>query len=508
MSQFGRSQLFSNAIASVFAYMVAVGIGFIMPRVIYESVGAVALGLWDLGWSFIVYVTFSGIGFGPAIAYFVSRDQAGTGSSTSSTIATGLLCQLAFGGLLTVAFISGFAFISGAVESLGPDEAALVNQIGLLLGLTVGVVIVGDVAHNVLLGFHKARVTEYINIAHDVSLAIGMIIVLALGYGVIGLAYTTLALRFLAECLRAGFALKLCGYFSFSAASIALIPDLTRYAIKSSAAVFQELLVYQVGRLILFFSSGPVALAAFSRYATITRQIIRLVDRVGISLPSIASGLSAEGETSKIRSLCINGAQAGMLITLPLLVTFCVFGDDIVEIWMGPDFVVSNLAWVFAAGALLHANYSICARILSGINAHGRVTLACLFLSGLALFLITSMTYPQTQVESAIMIAFVMLFSVHTPYLYYAARKLSISGMDMARRIYARPVLLNFVFGLVLVLADYLIGSGRFVLGALSAFIGVVTLFCTYWYYALEPKVKAELLDLLNLTHKPAEGAR
>ena len=63
----GQRELLPNVFASGIAYLVGAAIGFIMPRIIYDSVGPIALGLWDLGWSFLLYSSFPGIGFGPAL---------------------------------------------------------------------------------------------------------------------------------------------------------------------------------------------------------------------------------------------------------------------------------------------------------------------------------------------------------------------------------------------------------------------------------------------------------
>ena len=54
---------------------------------------------------------------------------------------------------------------------------------------------------------------------------------------------------------------------------------------------------------------------------------------------------------------------------------FCLFGDDIVRLWMGPDYVLGNLIPILGAGYILPFSFSPIGRILIGMNLHGRAAL-------------------------------------------------------------------------------------------------------------------------------------
>ena len=479
-----------------------------MPRLIYETVGQVSLGLWDLGWSFLVYVSFSGIGFGPAIAYYSARHRANDEDALlAETNTTGVWCQLAFAIALGVLFVSGFALVSSLTDLLGPQESRALSEIGIFLGMAITLVIAGDAAHGALIGRHKARITEYINMVHDIGLAVAMVCVLLLDYGIVGLAIATFLLRLIIEMARFWFALRLCDEFGFKLRlySFGAARKLTRYAIKTSTAVFQELLIFQTARLALFIGAGPVALAAFSRYATIARQINRLTERLSISLPAVASSFNAQGDHEEIKNLYVNSARVGMLLTLPILSIFCVFGDAIVELWMGPEFVAKNISWIFAAGALLHAHYAICTRVMSGINAHGRITLACLSLSGFTFLVICFVTFPQDMFEAALIITCVMLLTVHLPYIIFTGWKLSISAADVIADIYIRPLLLNACFLATLYIANVLRHAEFPITGNVLILTSVIILGVCYWFLGIGERLKVELTRALKLKINPTE---
>ncbi len=507
MSRLGHTQLSTNVAASALAFTVAVVIGFIMPRLIYESVGQIPLGLWDLGWSFLIYISFSGAGFGPAIGYFSANFRASAEAHRVATFcATGLWCQLLFALLLAVLFVGGFYLIAAEATQLDDTNSALLNQIGFYLGISVGLVILGDYAQGLLLGAHKARVSEMISIWHDVGLAIAMVGVLLAGHGIAGLAIVTAIMRFAAESVRFTYAVKHCREFN-------LHPDLfdydaarqlVRYGVKTSAALLQELLVLQAARLMLFFSAGPMALAAFSRYTTLARQINRIVDRLSISVPTIASGYHAEGNPQAVRDLYVSSTRAGMLLILPFLCVFAVFGDEIVGLWMGTEFVVADVASLLAAAGLLHANYAISVRTLSGINAHGRITLFCVALSALAMLLVLQITFPITQIEAAGVIMLVSVFAVQLPYIMFTGFKLGTSTYALLARACAKPALVNALFCCALLWARSLWDAGLLIWTATVCASACVALLTVYWQFVLSDANKQAIRNLRHIDMRPA----
>ena len=328
-----------------------------------------------------------------------------------------------------------------------------------------------------------------------------MIVALLLGYGIVGLAVVTALLRFAAEVVRFTQAIRHCEEFSLQLTLFRMdaLRQLTRYAIKTSVTVVQELVVFQIARLVLFFSAGPLALAAFSRYTTIARQINRLVDRLSISVPMIASDYLAEGNHDAIRNLYLNGVQAGLLLTLPIICIFAVYGDAIVNLWMGSEFVVADISGFLAGACLLHANYAISNRTLSGTNEHGRITLSCLFISAFVMLVAVQIAYPFTQVETAGVIMFVSLLAVQLPYISFAGFKLHISMLDLITRAYGKPLLVNAVFLVTLLAARNLLTHGYLVPSLLLLGLALATLLGVYWRFILSEASKQALREMRNL---------
>lgn len=489
----GQRELLPNVLASGIAYLIAAAIGFIMPRVIYDSVGPVSLGLWDLGWSFLLYVSFSGFGFGPAMAHFVAYYRANDDSLAEAKVyATGMTLQVLFACVITIAFVVGLTVVNSSTQMLSVADVEVLSRLLLILGIAVFAVIIGDAAHGMLLASHKGRITEYINVIHDILLAITMVSVLLMGYGIVGLAMATAALRVLAEATRYTIATSICARFNWRLSNVSenTARAILRYGIKTSASVFQELVVLQATRLVLFLSAGPIALAAFSRYATIVRQLNRLIDRLSISIPTIASELDAGGNLDAVRNLYIRSTCVALLLILPALVIFWVLGDFIVKLWMGDDFVRPGLAWMLAGACALHAQYCISMRSLSGINKHGRITLACLLASCLALGAGYAFSYPVLTDEAALYVSLVMLLTVHLPFALFASWRLQVGWHENLRLIYFRPLAVNAGFFVLLLAVRSLYVDNLWFAGNSLLVVGLAVLVWIYWVFALDDSNK------------------
>jgi O-antigen/teichoic acid export membrane protein len=490
-----RTQLFPNVFASGLTYLVAIGIGFVMPRIIYESVGQEALGIWDLGWSFLIYVSFSGIGFGQALSYFIAqKDAERQHAEIGSICATGWWAQC----FISLVMAGAFIVVMNLAAASHSDNLVLmieIDQITTFLSLTIGVVMFGDIAHGVLIGQHKSRITEYINLVHDVLLAFAMVAALLLGYGIQGLAIVTLILRVCSELARYVFAYTVCKEMSINPFDISIEKGATllRYSMKTSINVMQDLLVHQSMRLMLFLSMGPLVLAAFSRYATIMRQINRLTERLSMSLSSVTSALVASGAEDEVVSLYIQSTRMAVLISLPLLTVFAVAGDLIVSLWMGPEFVVDHVAVLLAAGALLHANYSISYRLLSGLNAHGRIGLFSIFLSGLGVMAGLSAIESVNAVNAALIVALVLMVTVHLPHISFMLFKISANPLRLLFEIYSKPIVINLLFLGVLLLARWLALETNSYLAAAVVVIGLTGVVWASWQFVVSADLKSRI---------------
>ncbi len=497
MNEDANKSLLPNAFASWLAYGTTAVIGFVMPRVVLESVGQELLGIWDLCWSFVAFLTFSGIGFGPSVSHYVPRAE--NTADICRVTASAFYPQLLIAVLAAMIFGALVLGIPTAIGSLAL-QAELALALGLYIGGTVMLVMIGDIPHGALIGAHLARRTEAINVVHDICLAIAMIAVLLGDQGILGLAAVTFAVRAVFEALRffiafrnvPGFALRP-GYLDMSS-----VRSQALYATKTSIYGIQELAVYQSIRVGLFVIAGPLVFAAFSRYATIARQINRFLDRLSLAVPALTSDLAAAGESVRVQDVYSYGLRAVLMISLPALIVFGTFGDELVYLWMGSDsFIVPGLAWGFVFACFLHAQYSMSSKVLAGINAHGRISLACLVISAAAVALVYLVQPPVDGNSAVLSIAIIMFVSVHLPHVIFASWKLAIPIRIQIRDIYYKTLIYNGVFLLVTLHIKQLIGAEHYLTATLFGIAGFIGLMLAYWFSVCDDRMRVQLRHVL-----------
>ena len=501
MSHEGRQQLLPNVLAGWLAFCATAMVGFVMPRLILNNVGQELLGIWDLCWSFLIYITFTGIGTGTAIGHYTAKANSELDRLEAQHVfATGFYVQLAIG--IIVAAI--FAAIVGALPVLlvnyHSDQLELISTIGSYVSLTVVVVLLGEIAHGALVGNHQARKSEYINVAHDITLAMTMVVALFASQGIVGLAVATLFTRIVFELIRFGVALKQVPGCTFNPGYVTWknARHMALFAAKSSIYGLQELIIYQAIRILFFVGVGPIVFAAFSRYSTLARQINRLVDRLVIPVPALTSDYSARGEVQQIREIYLYGLRGILMVSLPTIVIFGVLGDQIVGIWMGTNFVIPNLAWIFCCACLLHTHYSMSAKILRGINSHGRISAACLISSSLVLYLAYFVVPPTDATQAAWLIAVVMSLCVHVPHILFTWRKLALPVFKQIQDIYYKPLLLNTIFLILIVQCKAILLDGQILLAGVIFLGSIAGLSVAYWYLVCDQRMRHKLIDSVS----------
>lgn len=489
----GRSHLRSNLLASWSAHAVAVVIGFVMPRLIFESVGQHALGVWDLAWSLVSFFAYTGIGAASAVSHFVARSLAGDNPQRARrTTSTAFYLQLALAAALggTVALTVGV--LPGTMSEFPGALRADLPWIGVWSGIAVALTILGDTSQGVLSGSHRNDINDLLAMAHDVVLALAMAAAMLTGRGILGLAVSAAGCRLLLEIARLGIAVRVCPSLScrWSDLDPTMARAILRFGTKTLVSALQELLTYQTARLMLFASLGAPALAVFSRYFTLTRQIPRLVDRLTLVVPPLASELAGLGEFDRLRQLTLRTASVTVMLGMPFCLLIAVFGDHLVLLWMGPEFVAPGLSWVLATMVLLHLDRGVATRVLSGMNAHGRIALTCWFISVPLFGVCWWLLHPLNPFRTALLVGVTMSVGVSIPHFLLSCSRLGIGYFEYALKVYAKPLFINALFFASLIMTRHIWETGSVALAAAAICVSVAGLSTLYWRVAFDERLR------------------
>ena len=111
--------------------------------------------------------------------------------------------------------------------------------------------------------------------------------------------------------------------------------------------------------IILVSSIGPAALAIFARPMALTKQIKNFMTKFTLMLTPTTGSMQGSGDTKAVQTLFINTTKLSFAFALPSLGFLFIYGDVILNYWMGPEYALWPLIMILAFGQLSQASVNL-----------------------------------------------------------------------------------------------------------------------------------------------------
>ena len=382
----GRERITWNVAISWISQLITVGIGFVMPRLIDDQLGQTVLGVWDFGWSIVSYLSLVNFGIGSNASKFVAELRPQREYERLSRLMSTAHClQLA---ICTAVFLGVYILYANVhlVFSDTSVDAAETAFVILLLGWSLGFQMMTDAYRGIITGCHRWDIHNGVNTFHNVVSAVGMVVTLLSGLGILWLAIVYFVTTILAECLRFFMSRRVCPEVELRL-NLANGPDARKilsFGMKTLATLAGSLSVQQTVNVLITLRMGPAALAVFARPVALMRHIENFISKFAFILMPTTSSMHGMGRDEELRQFATEMSKVGWALAVPAGVFMVVFGPALIEVWMGADYVNAPVIWILAIGGCLASANRVGYRILSGMNRHGRVSA-----EGLVIYLLT-----------------------------------------------------------------------------------------------------------------------
>jgi O-antigen/teichoic acid export membrane protein len=212
-----------------------------------------------------------------------------------------------------------------------------------------------------------------------------------------------------------------------------------------------------------------------------------------ILIPTTSS-LEGCGDVKEIESLLIKSVRYSIYLVLPAVLVLMVFGDEVMRIWMGPDFANWALVAVMSVGFLGTCIQTPILYMLEGLNAHGKAGLGQFIgsaLSAAAVF-VSLKFFHQGLVGAAVAVT-VPLLIVNVLYLpMLLCRRLGQGLGTFYRQVSVGPIMTVLPFAVCLVVGRMLFDTYP-IAGLAVAAAGCAVLGVFYWRRVLPHTLKAGL---------------
>jgi O-antigen/teichoic acid export membrane protein len=332
-----------------------------------------------------------------------------------------------------------------------------------------------------------------------------MLVVLARGGGLIGISAVYVIGTILNEIARVVLAFRVCPELrvSLGRARWSEARGLLAFGAKLSSVDVASIVVAQLTNLLVLSQIGIMTLAVYSRLAALIRHTENIAAKYSQPLTPTASSLQGTGRDGELRDLVVTSTQFAAYLIWPILIGLMVAGDEILLVWMGPQYDPSHVLTLMAMASLIPLSQQPIFTILVGLNLHGRF--AVVRIVGSVLGFLGSLVALRWLHWDLLGLAAVGLAASNITSLLVTidtCRQLSIPLREYFVRAYAGPLacVTPFALGLIGVSVAF---SGRPVtMLAMACAVGGAILVPLYWRaapLALRAQVMARLTGAIGL---------
>ena len=499
----GMDRLVRNVVTSWATQLILIVLGFIMPRLIDHHVGQFSLGIWDFCWSIVSYLNLSGLGVGSSVNRYVAlyraRDDRAGLNNAVATVATIQVGIAAFVSLATIFCI--WWIPAHFAERLG-TEAPAAQWVVAFLGATVAVRMLFDSARGVMTGCHRWDMHNGLNVGSQVVATLGMIVALVLGYGLEGMSVVYFVAAVATELVRVRLSARVCPEleFSFAAASWERAREMAFFGFKTVVLGMPNLVLTQTTNILVVGSLGPAALAVLSRPIALIRNVSVFIDKFGNVLTPTAGSLQELGNERDVQKFMLDATRFCVAITFPIHAMLAVYGDYVIQLWMGPDYVHHLVMVILAVGYFLSTGQTPVLRVMVGLNEHGKIGVIGLIVTVIGLVIgAVIVSRVGWSLPAAALLAAVPLTvanGIVTPWL--SCRAIHLGFGHYLRYTFGMTLAIGAVF-VGLLLASRSFPGAPWIAAIGASVIGGLWLAFAYWRYLLTGEMRARALVELRL---------
>lgn len=369
----GALQIIQNVLVNWAAYAVTILIGFWMSPFLVRHLGDPVYGVWTLLGSLTGYLGLLDFGITPSTVKKVAEYRAVDDADGINRVVTGgVVIFVAIGALSFAASV----ILSFFFNDLFPNPLAREIAAGLVLltGFNLAVTFPASVFIGVLRGFQRYDIDATASTIALILRSILIVLLLQKGYGIIALAWATLAF----DLARLGYLFHRA--YQVNPALRVARRFFDRDEMRRLFGYSSHFFLIALGNRINFFTDSIVigiylSVAAVTPYSIALRLVTYLrelvIEMTGVLMPAITH-LHATQATEGVRELHIRATKYAALLSLPIGLVFWILGDFFIALWMGKRFVTQDnahtLLHILTLGIVVHLIGTPTGSVLTGLG--------------------------------------------------------------------------------------------------------------------------------------------
>jgi O-antigen/teichoic acid export membrane protein len=354
-------------------------VGFFLFPFLVHRLGNVAYGVWILAMSSVSYFGLLDLGLRNSVTIFVSKGHTtGDHEGASEVLSAALWARLQMSGVV-LALSAGFAAVFPLIFRVPAQLAVDARIVVALTGLNFAIYMSIGVFGGVLSALNRYDLSALVTLTQLILRVVGVVTVLRAGFGIVAIACCELFAATVGNVLFVYFARRIYPELEIRLRkpSWSVLKKIWSYSAYVFLLMVAIQLVYQTDNLVVGAFVSASAVTFYSIGNSLCRYTQQLLAAMTTTFTTAASTFGAAGDTSRLRALYYNGTRATMALSLPILITLIVRGDNFIGVWMGPQYSrTSGTVLVLLATALLFSLQNTPASSIAfGVEKHKTVAI-------------------------------------------------------------------------------------------------------------------------------------
>ena len=351
---------------------------FVLTPFILERLGTGSYGLWVLVGSVVAYGSLLDLGVAGTVIKYVAEHHAKGDIASGRTLVATALCLYSILGLAVVALSAAMAVVFPYLFNVPPEQKTTATWLVLIMGAGIGISIPCVTPIAVLKGLQRFDLSGLISVTGTFLSAAGIVLALQLGGGVLAVAIVGLCVTLVMQVPSILMINRIAPELRFGWRGA------NRRQVRTVLSFSSPLFVMDVaGRLQT--KTDEVVIGGFLPISFVTPYSIArrlsevaqvLTDQFMKVLMPLASGLHADNDRVRLRSVYITGTRLTLALYLPIGCTLVFFAQPILTVWLGAAYAdYAHLVIILILAGLIDTSQWPASSVLQGMARHRPLSL-------------------------------------------------------------------------------------------------------------------------------------
>jgi O-antigen/teichoic acid export membrane protein len=329
-----------NIATSYLRFIIAMVVVFFLTPFIVSKIGMDQFGLWSLIFSVVAMFGLLDLGFATAaVKYMAEFTGSDDRTGRNQVLATLFMVYVGLG-LACILVVAVIASQAGTWFDLDAEMQRWFRLALWLLGAAVAVNLPMNLFKAILNGSGRMAITNGIDLAIQLLNAAAIVLLLQAGWGILGLILSTAATMVLGPLLAAVLAYRLTPELSLSPRGFqpARVQELLGFSFYFFISNIAVLIILRIDPVVIKAFLPLSAVAVYAIAGKVAEYTYYLNKQFSNALMPLVSQSRGGGDDATIDRVLVDGTRFGLGIAVPFVVLLFFYTDDIILLWMGPEF--------------------------------------------------------------------------------------------------------------------------------------------------------------------------